>query len=1031
MSDDFLASSSTSGRISAGESRNGNIEAYLDKDWFAISLIAGSRYTFSLDSAATNGLSDPYLRLLNASGSLIIQDDDSGPGINSLISYSATASGTYYLEAGGYSYSVGSYVLTAALAGSQDDYSATTSTAGRLSPGTSVSGQIEISGDNDWFAINLQAGSRYTFDLNRSATGGLGDPYLSLYNASGTLLTANDDSNGLDSQISYTAATSGVYYLGARGYGSETGAYTLSASSGTLSDDYAGSAATSGQLALNSQIKAQIETASDHDWFSISLNAGQQYVFTLDPDDTNGLSDPYLRLYSSSGILITEDDDSGPGYASRIAYTPSQSGTFYLDAAGYGSTTGRYTIAGSNVAQSDDYLDTGSTAGRVTPGGSAVSGNIETTGDSDWFAVNLLAGSRYTFNLNAGSTNGLDDPYLSLYSSSGTLLITNDDHNGLNSEISYSVVTSGTYYLGATGYGSSTGTYAISASGGSASDDFAGSTATAGRLSAGASSQGNIETAGDHDWFAISLVAGSRYTFSLNQSGTAGLSDTYLRLYSGTGVQLAENDNFNGANSQITYTATTNGTYYLGASGYGGTAGTYVLSASSGTSSDDYAATTATVGRLTVGGSTTGNIEAAGDNDWFAITLTAGTNYTFNLNSGANGGLGDTYLSLYNAGGTLITANDDTNGLNSQITYTATTSGTYFLDARGYSDNTGTYTLISSAGSVSDDFAANTGTAGRLTVGSSTTGDIEAINDHDWFAVNLTAGTNYRFNLNPGTGDRLTDPYMQLFNGTGTLLASNDDANGGGASQIDFQPTTSGTYYIDASGYGSSTGNYALSATTLAGASPTSGFNIEIVFSGESQYQSYFTEAAARWAQIITNDLPDVGSIDDLRITASVQSIDGVGNILAQAGATGLRSGSSLPYSGQMRFDNADAASLVAKGTFGATVLHEMGHVLGISSYFFDRLGLVEPGEPTHYIGSNALAQYRTINSTLAAYVPVENGGGPGTAHSHWEEDIFNTELMTGYVENAPPMPVSIVTIGALQDLGYQVNYAAADSFSL
>ena len=42
---------------------------------------------------------------------------------------------------------------------------------------------------------------------------------------------------------------------------------------------------------------------------------------------------------------------------------------------------------------------------------------------------------------------------------------------------------------------------------------------------------------------------------------------------------------------------------------------------------------------------------------------------------------------------------------------------------------------------------------------------------------------------------------------------------------------------------------------------------------------------------------------------------------------------------------------------------------------------------------------------------------------------MFGNELMTGYL--SPTMPLSRITVGALQDLGYSVNYAKADPYKL
>ena len=224
---------------------------------------------------------------------------------------------------------------------------------------------------------------------------------------------------------------------------------------------------------------------------------------------------------------------------------------------------------------------------------------------------------------------------------------------------------------------------------------------------------------------------------------------------------------------------------------------------------------------------------------------------------------------------------------------------------------------------------------------------------------------------------------------------------------------------------------------TGGGAGGAGAYAIDVRYEGEAQYRSYFDAAAQRWAQVITGDLPDVldnqyGRIDDLLIEASVTSIDGAGNILGQASYTGLRSAGSggLPYRGFMQFDAADLAAMVTAGTLGSVILHEMGHVLGISESMFQVRGLTSNGA---FVGNQAVQQYRLMSSSTAGAnsVPLENDGGPGTRGSHWEESIFNTELMTGYAESAPPMPLSALTIAALQDLGYAVNYSAADLFVL
>jgi serralysin len=80
----------------------GQIGSTGDHDWYRVNLTAGQTYTFALVGTGINDVRDPELFLRNSAGGLIISDDDSGPESSSAITYTATASGTYYLDAGAF-----------------------------------------------------------------------------------------------------------------------------------------------------------------------------------------------------------------------------------------------------------------------------------------------------------------------------------------------------------------------------------------------------------------------------------------------------------------------------------------------------------------------------------------------------------------------------------------------------------------------------------------------------------------------------------------------------------------------------------------------------------------------------------------------------------------------------------------------------------------------------------------------------------------------------------------------------------------
>ena len=114
--------------------------------------------------------------------------------------------------------------------------------------------------------------------------------------------------------------------------------------------------------------------------------------------------------------------------------------------------------------------------------------------------------------------------------------------------------------------------------------------------------------------------------------------------------------------------------------------------------SDDYSSNTSTTGRLILGGTSTGNIQTNGDNDWFKIFLYAGQQVQFDLKGSAtsSGTLTNPYFYLYSSsGGSGLTGDDNSGtGSNAMLTYTATATSYYYADASssGYYGN-GTYSL--------------------------------------------------------------------------------------------------------------------------------------------------------------------------------------------------------------------------------------------------------------------------------------------------------------------------------------------------
>ncbi|NNE52602.1 MAG: DUF4214 domain-containing protein [Sulfitobacter sp.] len=751
MPDDFDASTLTEGTVAVGGSATGNIDTIGDQDWFAVSLIEGQSYEISVDGLYAddlNSLPDPFLRgLYDSAGLLIVgaESDDADIETRSgSTTFTATSSGTFFISASAYNVGTGAYSVSVTDLGPFDDFSSDVTTTGMVLPDGFALGEFEFQGDTDWFEIELVSGVRYLFELYGSGTGTWADaPDLilnPLRDANGDVITNSGEGGGenpgfesdpVESFFEYVPTYTGTHYVDASTHLLFTGRYQLNVTDLGYFDDFSDDSLTTGFLPLNGSIMGMIEADMDLDWFAVSLVAGETYdINVLGAETFDGTLDfPLLHyIVDPFGEYIPYSFNAeGSGDNATLSYLATTTGTHHIEVAAYDGHTGSYTLTIDEALLFDDWGNNPSSDGAL-PINSAVGGDINYLGDEDFFRVALTAGTVYQFDLNAfGFVNPLINGIYSYawdfyYDHPDNLIpdtVNNDFGGGLDSRVIFTAPTTGDYFVSAAAAGGALGGYSLSLLEiDFATDDFAGDPSTEGTLALGGSVVGINETEDDEDWFAITLDAAHTYRFSFmgEDSYLSDFAMPSLRVLDNLGNEafsaISETSSYNSA--ELTFAPIASGTYFIAVGddlASNGT-GSYTLNAEDLGPFDDFAADVSTTGAFFVDGMATtyamGTLETSGDEDWFAISLTAGNTYEINL-KGAETGVGTLddpfFVGIYNAAGTFIdplgnmlgfSDDDSGEGLNSFTRFIPTYTGTHFFAVAGPDDEgdpTGTYVL--------------------------------------------------------------------------------------------------------------------------------------------------------------------------------------------------------------------------------------------------------------------------------------------------------------------------------------------------
>ena len=408
-SDDFGDTAQTAGSLAAGQSRQGVLERAGDRDWFAVDLVAGRRYEVTLDGSTLN---DPYLRIFDAAGRLLAENDDRDTGgLDSAIGFLAATSGRHFVVADSYlSRGTGAYQIAISAGSAPGGNESGTVGSGDQD----LRGDISYGGERDSLNLTLTAGVPYTFSMRgtSSGSGTLRDPFLELLRGNAVQASDDDGGTGLDAELRFTPTVSGAYTLRASAYSEgDRGSYALqirgSAGSGGTGDTVAGSTASTASVAVGGRVAGRIDFGSDEDWYRIALDAGRSYSFGL-----TGLADGLLSLYDSQGRFLRSDDDSGNGLDPLLSYTPTSGGNYFLAAAAFADReTGDFTLT-ANVSGGGSGVSSGTRIIGPAQLNVPISGVLPDQNSFDVYTGTLTPGSYRVTVRPAGGSDPLRDPFV-------------------------------------------------------------------------------------------------------------------------------------------------------------------------------------------------------------------------------------------------------------------------------------------------------------------------------------------------------------------------------------------------------------------------------------------------------------------------------------------------------------------------------------------------------------------------------------------------------------------------------------------
>ena len=241
----------------------------------------------------------------------------------------------------------------------------TTATAQSIAGSAVINGNIFPVGDNDVFSFTAAGGDRVYAATMTSFSPSGGDTVLDVISTDGTTVLETDDEdgslNGNSSSISGTLLPApGTYFIRVRGFSPATTqirpyrlSFRLQTGAPVAEVEPNDSTATAMPLPVSGWITGSRSAATDVDWYTLPLNAGDTVYASLDADPLRDNTQWDTRLgvaiFGTPPSILVVADTSAPSVANptseAIFMTVKDAGTYYVYVDSALATFGDYSLS--------------------------------------------------------------------------------------------------------------------------------------------------------------------------------------------------------------------------------------------------------------------------------------------------------------------------------------------------------------------------------------------------------------------------------------------------------------------------------------------------------------------------------------------------------------------------------------------------------------------------------------------------------------------------------------------------------------